>query len=59
METQVYPISRYLAVEGEFRKIAEGQRLHNRSFEPALSDIELITIELFGEYQGHGNDKSI
>jgi len=59
METQVYLISLYLAVEEKFREIVRGRCLRSRGFEPALSDVELITIELFGEYQGHGNDKSI
>jgi len=59
MEPQIYLISLYLSVEEKFKEAVAGRRLRSRGFEPALSDVELITIELFGEYQGHGNDKSI
>ncbi|MCP4933490.1 MAG: hypothetical protein GY927_04635 [bacterium] len=59
MEQQIYLISLYLAVEEKFDDIVGERRLRARGFAPALSDIELVTIELFGEYQGHGNDKSI
>ncbi len=59
MEPQIYLISLYLAVEKKFEDVVGGRRLRARGFAPALSDVELVTIELFGEYQGHGNDKSI
>lgn len=59
MESQIYLISLYLAVEKKFKEVIGDRPLRSRGFEPALSDVELITIELFGEYQGYGNDKSI
>lgn len=59
MEPEEYLIWLYLKVEDTFTKTVGDTRLRSRGFAPSLSDIELITIELFGEYQGHGNDKSI
>jgi transposase len=59
MESQLYLISLYLSVEAIFRRHFGGVQLRSRGFTPALSDVEVITIELFGEFQGHGNDKSI
>lgn len=59
MEPQIYLISLYLAVESIFQKIVGQKRLRQRGFEPALSDVEVITIELFGEYQGYSDDKKI
>ena len=59
MEPEEYLIWLYLKVGENFKKTVGGARLRSRDFAPSLSDIELITIELFAEYQGHGNDKSI
>ncbi len=59
MEPDEYLIWLYLKVEDIFTEIVGDTRLRARGFAPSLSDIEVITIELFAEYQGHGNDKSI
>lgn len=59
MEPEEYLIWLYLKVEENFTKIVGNTRLRERGFAPSLSDVELLTIELFAEYQGHGNDKSI
>ena len=59
MEPDDYLIWLYLKVEDIFTEIVGDTRLRARGFAPSLSDIEVITIELFAEYQGHGNDKSI
>ena len=59
MEPEEYLIWLYLKVGENFKKTVGDTRLRSRGFAPSLSDIELITIELFAEYQGHGNDKSI
>ncbi|MCP4935468.1 MAG: hypothetical protein GY927_15005 [bacterium] len=59
MESQIYLISLYLSVEKKFKEVVGERFLRSRGFAPALSDVEHITIELFGEYQGHGNDKAM
>ena len=59
MESQLYLIGLYLAVEQKFKQVVGNVCLRQRGFPPALSDIEVITILLFGEYQGYGDDKKI
>lgn len=59
MEPELYLIWLYLKVEDLFRDAIADSRLRQRGFEPSLSDVEVITIELFAEYQGYGNDKAI
>jgi len=59
MELEDYIIWLYLEVERFYEGIVKGGRLRQRGFAPGLSDIEVITIELFGEYQGYGDDKAI
>ena len=59
MEPELYLIWLYCQVERIFHDVVGDQRLRKRGPMPALSDIELITIELFCEYQGYGTDKQI
>jgi hypothetical protein len=59
MEPEVYLIWLYCEVERIFQDIVGQKRLRCRGPMPELSDIEVITIELFAEYQGYGTDKQI
>lgn len=59
MESQLYLIGLYLVVEEKFEQVVGNVRLRRRGFPPALSDVEVITILMFGEYQGYGDDKKI
>lgn len=59
MEPEDYLIWLYLEVEALFKQVVGDRRLRESGPMPRLSDVEVITIELFGEYQGHGNDKAI
>lgn len=59
MELEDVIIDLYLRIDGIYREIVEGGRLRQRGFDPALSDAELLTIEIFGEIQGYNGDRAI
>jgi len=59
MELEEYIIWTYVKVEEFYREITKDRKLRQRGFPPGLSDVEVITIEIFGEYQGFGDDKAI
>ena len=49
----------YLRIEGAYQAILGDTSLRKAGFEPGLSDVEAIVIEVFGEWQGHHGDKAI
>lgn len=49
----------YLRVEEKYQEITGGCRIRAHGFDPALSDIEAITMEIVGEMQGHHDDTAI
>jgi hypothetical protein len=49
----------YLLVDDAYRVVTFGGRLRQRGPEPKLSDVEVLTIEIFGEQQGRHDDASI
>ncbi len=49
----------YLLVDDGYRMVTLGGRLRQRGPEPKLSDVEVLTMEIFGEQQGRHNDASI
>ena len=59
MEPEIHLIWLYCQVEHFFTEVLGDRRLRKRGPMPALTDIELITIELFCEYQGYGTDKEM
>lgn len=59
MEPDLYLIWLYCQVERIFHDLIGAQRMRKRGPMPALTDIELITIEVFCEYQGYGTDKAM
>ena len=48
-----------LAVSDACRDIVGDGRLRRRGFAPALTDAEVITMEIFAEMQGHHSDSAI
>jgi IS5 family transposase len=49
----------YLRLEAAYREATGGKRLRKAGFDPGLSDVEVLTMEIFGEWQGHHGDKAI
>jgi hypothetical protein len=49
----------YLAIDAACLAITGGKRLRRRGPRPDLTDAEVLTIEVFGEMQGHHNDAAI
>lgn len=58
MSIQEFIISVYLFIEEFYQRVVL-QPLRRRGFPPALTDIEVITIQLVGEFLGMDTDKSI
>ena len=40
-------------------KVLEKQKLRSRGFKPALSDVEVITMKIVGEFLSYDTDKAI
>jgi hypothetical protein len=49
----------YLLVDDAYRRVTFGGRLRQRGPEPKLSDVEVLTMEIFGEQQGRHDDAAI
>src|SRR3954465_11043869 len=49
----------YLLVDDAYRMVTFGGRLRQRGPEPKLSDVEVLTMEIFGEQQGRHDDAPI
>ena len=49
----------YLLVDDAYRVVTCGGRLRQRGPEPKLSDVEVLTMEIFGEQQGRHDDAAI
>ena len=59
MAVELKLIAIYLAVSDACRDIVGNGRLRRRGFAPALTDAEVITMEIFAEMQGHHSDSAI
>ncbi|KTD60316.1 transposase (DDE domain) [Legionella santicrucis] len=59
MSIEDFIITVYCLVETELKKIIGCTPLRQRGFEPKLSDSEVITMELVGEFMGKDTDTSI
>jgi hypothetical protein len=46
-------------VEQELKSVTQGVRLRGRGFIPQLSDSEVITMEIVGEFCGYRGDEAI
>src|SRR5690242_19454978 len=49
----------YLLVDDAYRIVTFGGRVRQRGPDPKLSDVEVLTMEIFGEQQGRHNDAAI
>jgi hypothetical protein len=52
-------ISVYLTIDAAYRAVTQGQAIRQCGRPPNLTDVEAITIEVFGEMQGHHDDAAI
>jgi hypothetical protein len=48
-----------LLVDDAYRRVTFGGRLRQRGPGPKLSDVEVLTMEIFGEQQGRHDDAAI
>lgn len=59
MPIEDFIIMTYLFIDKHFKEVSQGIKLRTRGEQPALTDAELITMEIAGEYLGFGSDKRI
>ncbi len=52
-------IAVYCCVDDELKALTQGKPIRGRGFEPGLSDAEVVTMEIVGEYQHYDSDKGI
>lgn len=52
-------IAVFCCVDDLFQVVTEGKAIRRGGFAPALSDAEVLTMEIVGEYQGIATDKGI
>jgi len=52
-------INVYCLVDNMLRTLLQGERLRRRGFQPKLSDAEVITMDIVGEFIGQDTDKGI
>lgn len=52
-------IGLYLTIDTAYQAVTKEQRLRQRGPKPSLSDVECLTLEIFGEQQGHHDDAAI
>ena len=49
----------YCFIDDDYKKLVKNIILRKRGFKPRLSDSEVITMEIVGEYLGHDRDTHI
>jgi hypothetical protein len=59
MSLEDFIIRVYCAVEDALSAVIKGVRLRKAGFGPKLSDAEVLTMELVGEYCGMSDDEAI
>ena len=59
MSTEQFLITIYCLVDDEMKAIEKDRKLRHGGFEPKLSDSEVITMEVVGEFLGIDTDKGI
>ncbi|MBW4421507.1 MAG: hypothetical protein KME13_20140 [Myxacorys californica WJT36-NPBG1] len=52
-------IAVYCCVDDQLKTLTKSAPIRGRGFEPGLSDAEVMTIEIAGEYQHYDSDKGI
>jgi len=59
MLLEYFIISVYCWVDETLSNLTKGQQLRLRGFQPALSNAEVITLEVIGEFLGIDTDSGI
>ena len=59
MDLDTLIISVYCLIDDTLKSLFAGKRLRQRGFEPTLSDSEVLTVEVVGEYLGLSQDKAL
>ena len=57
--TEEFIIAVFCCIEDWLNEIIQGNRIRAAGFEPKLSDSEVITMEIGGEFRGLDQDKAI
>jgi hypothetical protein len=59
MDTNTFILEVYCIVDDTLKSLLDGKRLRRRGPQPTLSDSEVLTIEIVGEFLGFDQDKKI
>ena len=59
MSIEDFIITVYCLVDAKFKKVIKKTSLRRRGFDPKLSDSEVITMDIVGEFLGKDTDTSI
>jgi hypothetical protein len=59
MSTEEFIIRVFCLIDDELKIVLKGRKLRHGGFQPALSDSEVLTMEVVGEFLGHDADKSL
>lgn len=59
MTLEDFIISAYCLIDGFSKQLLGDERLRKRGFQPCLTDSEVITMEIVGEFLGIDTDKGI
>lgn len=59
MELEDHIIAIYVRIEEIYKKITADRPLRRGGFAPALSDVEVLTMEIVGEMEGRNGDRAI
>ena len=57
--TENFIITVFCSVDDLWKEITKGEKIRCREFVPSLSDSEIITMEIAGEFVGIDTDKGI
>lgn len=59
MSTEDLIITVFCIIDDQLKKLLRGRKLRQRGFLPKLTDSEVITMEIVGEFLGYDTDKQI
>lgn len=59
MSTEELIIRVFCVIDDELKILLKGHKLRHGGFQPALSDSEVMTMEVVGEFLGHDDDKGL
>ena len=59
MSVEDFIITVYCLIDDELKKLLQDKKLRSRGFEPKLTDAEIITMEVVGEFLGKDTDTGV